>query len=163
MTLPDSWVLQYEGIRYVPAPPPAGDGSTQVNVTGLGNTGFTLPTLSPTAPAGSTLPSARAVIFSGDGLTSQTRILTGPTSASDTVPWMNALPPSLTGGASGLGKVRVEVQERRYTWLLTMRLDSAGNPNVDVVVFFQRASIQRPTKRCFGALFTIGKLRRCKR
>src|SRR5262249_12922881 len=97
------------------------------------------------APGGT---SARAVIFSRDGLSSQARFLTQVTG--NTIQWsenangvdansngtldLYPLPASFTPG----GKVRIELQERRYTWLLTVRKDSMGGANVDVVVFFKR-------------------------
>jgi len=145
VTLPDSWVLQYEGIGTALA-------ATQVNVTGLGATKFTLPTL----PAGSpgTNPLTRAVIFSGDGTFSQTRILTGV--ATDTISWTDSLPASFTGNASGVGKVRIETQERRYTWMLTVRKDGAGGADVYVVVFFQRRFDPAIDEAMYGANFTLG-------
>ncbi|MBI1349193.1 hypothetical protein GC163_23230 [bacterium] len=36
-------------------------------------------------------------------------------------------------------KVKVEVQERRYTWLLTVRKNREGTAAVDVVTFFERS------------------------
>ncbi len=43
-----------------------------------------------------------------------------------------------TTGTPLLGKVRVELQERRYTWLLTVRQSSTTAASVDVVVYFKR-------------------------
>ena len=171
VTSPDSWVLQYEGFAngntLISDPKSQQSGNiTQVNVIGLGATGFTLP-VSPN-PGVVDAPTARAVIFSADGLTSQARIVTsvgirttGALAADtiDTIKWTedvdstgvyslakdlnrngvlddNPLPASLL--TKGVGKVRIETQERRYSWLLTVRKDEAGGANVDVVVFFKR-------------------------
>src|SRR5262249_38250938 len=50
----------------------------------------------------------------------------------------NALPAGFAAGGTTIGNVRVEVQDRRYTWLLTVRKDSGGVASVDVVVYFNR-------------------------
>src|SRR5262249_18276389 len=152
---------------------PAGaGGTTQLVVPGLTASGFALPakpgTIAPQPPGSPNYPipwepAFRAVIFSADGLTSQTRRITkfGGTLPTDTILWtedidgsgtVNAaadsgedlnyngnpdhypLPATFTPG----GRVRIEYQERRYSWLLTVRKDAAGGANVDVVVFFQR-------------------------
>jgi hypothetical protein len=148
VTMPDSWLLQLEGLRYVPAGPAAGDGSTQVNVTGLAASGVTFP---PAAAVGMTQPNLRALIFSRDGKLSQAEQLTGING--DTITWNAALPVSLT--ANGIGKVRIEWQERRYTWLLTVRMDAAGNsPSVDVVVFFLRKFDPLTDELLYPAVFT---------
>ncbi|MBI3862232.1 MAG: hypothetical protein HY290_10090 [Planctomycetia bacterium] len=56
-----------------------------------------------------------------------------------------------------LGKVRVEVQERRYTWLLTVRQNATNSANVDVVVFFKRALENIATDEMLhDARFTMG-------
>lgn len=134
VTLPDQWILQYEKTGSNLQPSTA--AATSVDVAGLGATGFVLPTLPAAAPAGTTPPFVRAVIFSGDGVTCQTRTITNV--VGNTISWTDALPASFTGNASGIGKVRIEQQDRRYTWLLTVRVDGAGSPSVDVVVFFNR-------------------------
>ena len=136
VTTADSWVLQLEGIG-VPS------ASTSTNIqSGIGNTAvavsvagvtsitvanaalFILPTGVPT----------RAVIFSPDGLASQTRTLTAANGGVLSWAASDPLPSTFTAG----GNVRIETEERRYTWLLTVRKDEAGQANVDVVVFFKR-------------------------
>jgi hypothetical protein len=152
--MPDSWVQQYQGFMVTgSASPAAAAGTTQLDVSGLAASGFT------TLPAGIT---ARAVIFSADGISSHARFLTsvgvvgGPDTV-NTIKWtedvnnngtldpgedingngtldLYPLPASFVPG----GKVRIELQERRYNWLLTVRRDSQSGANVDVVVFFKR-------------------------
>ena len=136
VTLPDSWVLQHEGI---------GTGITATTVS-LGASLFNIPAA----------PVTRAVIFTGDGSASQARPLIANASASDTVSWTDALPTSLTTNASGIGKVRIEMQERRYTWLLTVRKDFAGGASVDVVVFFQRRFDPAIDEALYAANFVAG-------
>lgn len=150
VTLPDSWLLQFEAIGQNPkTDAKAAAGPTQIDVPGLGASGFALPSY----------PSARVVIFSPDGSASQTRIITKVTG--DTVSWTeNAtgvdansnnimddypLPAGFVslfvtvGGVTTSGNVRVEIQERRYTWLLTVRQQASGlSSDIDVVVFFNR-------------------------
>ena len=160
VTLPDSWTLLYEGtttnLQSDPKAAVAG-AWTQLDVPGLGTQGLTI----------SATNLLRIVIFSADGVTSQARTITalGPivaaTDTINTVKWTedvnssgalggvntdlngngilddNGLPPSFV--TNGIGKVRIEQQERRYTWLLTVRKNSTGtNADVDVVVFFKR-------------------------
>jgi hypothetical protein len=155
VTMPDSWVLQYQGFMTAGSAVPAA-GTTQIDVGGLSATLFAL-------TAGI---QARAVIFSVDGLSSQTRYLTQVTG--NTIQWSeNAngvdangdgtfedypLPTSFTPG----GKVRIELQERRYSWLLTVRKDTLGGASVDVVVFFKRKFDINTDEYLFPATFTSG-------
>ena len=160
VTLPDSWTLLYEGtttnLQSDPKAAVAG-AWTQLDVPGLGTQGLTI----------SATNTLRIVIFSADGVTSQARTITAlgqivaGTDTANTVKWTedvnssgalggvntdlngngilddNGLPPSFV--TNGIGKVRIEQQERRYTWLLTVRKNSTGtNADVDVVVFFKR-------------------------
>jgi hypothetical protein len=154
VTMPDSWVLQYQGMMIAGSAqmiPAAAGGTTQINVSGLNASGLKA------IPAGI---SARAVIFSADGLSSQTRFLTQIPATGDIIQWtedingngaLDAGPPSEDVNGNGTldhyplpasfvpgGKVRIELQERRYSWLLTVRKDTAGGASVDVVVFFKR-------------------------
>lgn len=153
VTLPDSWMLQFEANGQNPqTDAKAAAGPTQIDVPGLGASGFALPTY----------PSARVVIFSPDGGASQTRIITKV--SGDTVSWTeNATGVDANGNnimddyplptgflnlfvtdSKGVknnvsGNVRVEIQERRYTWLLTVRQQASGlSSDIDVVVFFNR-------------------------
>jgi hypothetical protein len=74
----------------------------------------------------------------------------------------NALPASFISAISGtgaplLGKVRVEMQERRYSWLLTVRQSSPGVASVDVVVFFKRSLEDISTNELlYETVFTQG-------
>jgi hypothetical protein len=173
VTMPDSWVVQFEGPGVLPkAVPTSATGTTQIDVTGLNASGFTA------IPAGIT---ARALIFSADGLTSQARFLTSvgsgtPQSTVDTVVWTedknanNALDPGEDVNGNGNldhyplpasfvpgGKVRIELQERRYTWLLTLRPDALGkSASVDVVVFFKRKFEVNVDEMLYQANFLSG-------
>jgi hypothetical protein len=173
VTMPDSWVLQYQGFMVAGSAqtvPAAAGGTTQIDVNGLAASGFT------TVPAGIT---ARAVIFSADGLTSQARFITsvgivGGTDTVNTIKWtedingngtldpgedlngngtldLYPLPASFIPG----GKVRIELQERRYTWLLTVR-KSTGAASVDIVVFFKRRFNPVADELLYPATFTAG-------
>ena len=157
VTLPDSWVVNYEGLGTTNAAVPA-IGVSQLNVQGLGATGFTLtPTSAAQAAIGVAAPAVRAVMFSADGVTSHVRYLTQITN--DTIFWSeNAVGIDLNGNGTledfplpfsfiagtatagtAIGKVRIETQERRYTWLLTVRKNATGSQgDCDVVVFFKR-------------------------
>jgi hypothetical protein len=129
-------------------------------------------------------PISRAVIFSPDGNSAQVRRITQVGSPNpDTVTWTedvngngtldsgedvnyssstavaapaavpdnNALPTAFVTG----GRVRIETQDRRYTWLLTVRRDGSGLPGgatVDVVVFFGR-KFSIDDERLYTAVF----------
>jgi Tfp pilus assembly protein PilV len=150
-TLPDSWIEQARG------PVTAFTGNT-VTITGpdLSSVGFTN---APAQPA-TTFPTpvvSRVVMLGYNNsavnpLTnvkaSETRIITGINAATGVVSWGGA------GNADGLGPTfnpvaaRVETQDRRYTWMLTVRPNppalvtsgsgSTASWNVTVTVFFNR-------------------------
>jgi hypothetical protein len=143
--LPDSWVLQHTGDPLnAQAVPAAAAGTTQLDVVGLAASGLT------TAP---TL-TVKAIFVSADQKVSQARTVTQITG--DTILWSedlngdNTLDPgedfNLNGGLDHHplpawftpASVRLEIQERRYTWLLTVRRDASGVAEVDVVIFFRR-------------------------
>ncbi|MBS0262756.1 MAG: hypothetical protein JSS02_12450 [Planctomycetes bacterium] len=158
VTLPDSWSLQYETI-----------GGTLGGTNPAKMTEITLPNyqLSTSVLGGAQTPAlpypaVRVVLFSADGSLAQTRQITSfsTNAGSTTLQWTedlnnnntldngedvnfngsldtHYLPTSFT--AQTLGKVRVEIQERRYSWLLTVRQNSQNSASIDVVVFFQRA------------------------
>jgi len=109
----DSWNLQFEAFGANPQP-------TQIDVPGLSP--FALPSR----------PACRVLMLNQAGTGSQVRT---PTAINgNTVAWADPLPPAFTPS-----KVRVELQDRRYTWLLTVRQDRIGDSTADVVVFFNRA------------------------
>lgn len=79
----------------------------------------------------------RVVIFDVTGKFSQTRVVTGITGT------VLTLAADLPAGFTTAGNVRLQTQDRRYTWLLTVRteLDINFRPltaDIDVVVFFKR-------------------------
>ncbi len=87
----------------------------------------------------------RAVVFDIDGTHSEVRYLTDATLLSmspPTVGWPStpaqpqALPTRFEGG--NIGKVRVEVSDEIYTWMLSVRKRQNDEAIVNVVVFFKR-------------------------
>jgi hypothetical protein len=159
VTLPDAWELKYETIGGTFGGANA-SSYTQITLPNFlldSNTSLAPSTATPSLP----YPTIRVVMISADGSVSQTRQVTSfSTNATDTtLTWneinnsnvtigfedVNAngtqephyLPASFTSFT--LGKVRVETQVRRYSWLLTVRSTSANSASIDVVVYFQRA------------------------
>gem|GEM_PF-5313075 len=156
VTLPDSWLLQFDtvgGTLGTDANAPA----TSTQVTQITVSGLSYPTTTPPSPA------LRVVMFSIDGTTSQIRNVTAINN-NTTLVWTEdydgtgtytvakdlnnngvldhyPLPASFV--SSGIGIVRLEAQDPRYTWLLTFRQPnpqtSPVSANVDVVVFFNRS------------------------
>jgi hypothetical protein len=165
VTLPDSWPLQFDTIggNNVLGTDPNAPGTqiTQITLAGL-NYG---PTATPP------FPSLRVVMFSADGTTSQIRNVTSlvynAATNSTTVIWTEDLNGSglpagqdfnnngvvdhyplpvgfaTAGVATPIGIVRLEAQDPRYTWLMTVRQTqpqtTPATANVDVVVFFNRS------------------------
>jgi len=113
VTLPDSWIDVGQGTATGPF------SATSVTISSVDLTNVT---------AGLT----RVVLFDSEGRKSQVRWLNAAPTGS-TVTWNEDLPSSF----NNVGIVRVQTQERRYTWMLTVRKKS-GVCNVDVVVFFRR-------------------------
>ena len=73
--------------------------------------------------------------------------------------FLNAVSSNGTVANAVLGKVRIEVQDRRYTWMLTVRQNSPGVASVDVVVFFRRplgADDISTNEILYQAVFTQG-------
>lgn len=136
-TLPDSWVDQVESS----------------NLTGLTATACTLSDvnvdLSVSVPT-TLLPLPRAVFFDVTGKISAVRAITGiTTGTSPTISW------AASAGALTFTpvKCRVETQERRYTWMLSVRRGASGASFMDVVVFFRRSYDQRE-EAIYPAVFT---------
>lgn len=167
VTFPDTWVLVHEGTAFNPKPVGT-TGYTQLYVTGLPSTTSGGP---PFSVAGAVY---RAIIYSStDPTKSHTRRLTnaGADATGGFISWAedytdpadgtidvdvnlnNVIDQNPLPGTAGSSpsfqpfKVRIETQERRYTWLLTGRKinsplpgnPNAGQANVDLVVFFGRS------------------------
>jgi len=97
----------------------------------------------------------RATIFDADGTRSETRLLSTNPSGQQ-LAWAAALPTRVMEDQNGNGsldpgedydgdsfldlpsRVRVEVLDLVYTWMLTVRKASTGKCSVDAVVFFKR-------------------------
>lgn len=78
-------------------------------------------------------PQSRVVLQDITGRVSHVRLITGI--AGQQITWDAAMP--IPAGFIP-AQVRVETQERRYTWLLTVRRSLEGVPSIDVVTFFRR-------------------------
>jgi Tfp pilus assembly protein PilV len=154
-TLPDSWIEQARG-------PVTTFTANSVTIPGLS---VDVPTTGPGAPASPTSPATafptpvawRVVMlgYNNSALNptsnvkaSETRIVTGVNVATGVVSWGGA------ANADGLGPTfnpvaaRVEMQDRRYTWMLTVRPNPPAQPgsslpawNVTVTVFFNRSLV----------------------
>jgi prepilin-type N-terminal cleavage/methylation domain-containing protein len=117
-TLPDSWVEQARGSVTAGAAP-------ITSVTFNGNP--------PSLTIGPSDPTWRVVLIDASGKVSQTRILTSITGA--TLNWSANDP--LTGTFAPV-QARVEIQEARYTWMLTVLRSTSGIASVYVTSFFHR-------------------------
>ncbi len=154
---PDNWKATGEGQFVAPIPATATTGITGVTLDGDTD-------LSSVNPAIGVV--YRAVIYDVDGNHSEVRdsIRDGMTvSYSGTaweVAWLNPLPARFNSPTAGalpnIGKVRIEVADQIYTWMLSVRMRSSGE-SVDVVVFFKR-NFDPNNERVFDAEFRKYKL-----
>lgn len=89
----------------------------------------------------------RAIIFDIEGTHSETRVITNVSPTTFSFDWLSPSPEflptrfevsPLTGATPNIGKVRIEVYEQVYTWMLTVRKRPSGPASVDVVVFAKR-------------------------
>lgn len=107
----------------------------------------------------------RAVIYDVDGNHSEVRygITTNYNAGNNAweVTWLTALPTRFdsptVGALPNIGKVRIEVADQIYTWMLSVRKRSSGPASVDVVVFFKR-NFDPNNERVFDAEFRKFKL-----
>lgn len=76
--------------------------------------------------------------------------------ANDDLIWQDTTSPPTLSVPTGFtaAQVKVEVQERRYTWMLTVRKNSAGTAAVDVVAFFER-SFRPQDEFVYGVTYSI--------
>jgi hypothetical protein len=131
--LPDSWTEQARG----PANNPQPTGGTPPAYTSidLANTDLSTLLIPPNGVS-------RVVLTDSTGKLSQTRLITVlPTVAAGpvtTVQWAGSDP--VTGGFVPFF-ARVESQESRYTWMLTVTRSSGGVASVTVTIFFRRALV----------------------
>ena len=119
-TLPDSWVQQVESDSLTFTP-------TSCELLGLQDL---------ITPVSTGFPVSRIVMFDITGKVSHVRRINssvGTVVTSQTVDWTTPLP-------SGFfpAKARVDIKDRRYTWLLSIRRSFGGASLMDVVVFFKR-------------------------
>lgn len=136
----DSWKLQFEGI-------PTSNTLTSLTFDSADLSAELLTDISQNAVAGSPVGIlSRVVIFDEEGNEAQVRVFPGPIPPADiasrTIQGFAALPAnfryvdSLNNGI--VSKVRIEIQEQRYTYLLSVRHQPTRVAAVDVVVFFKR-------------------------
>lgn len=149
VTLPDSWITLYEDF-------PESTANDGRSITLAANTKIDYADARNAVLGGD----VRVVLFSKDGNLSEVRPITNPdpnngqvssTSRPNEIWWTNQLPNNNeyydpTGMATNPGavsQVRIELRERRYTWLLTVRnyttVTDSPSASVDVVVFFRRS------------------------
>lgn len=150
-TQPDNWklIVEAQAVATTSATPPA--------------TGIISVTLDNDADLSSinVVPGVtyRAVIFDIDGSHSETRLLSA-NPVGQQISWLDPLParfnvsPS-TGATPNVGKVRIEVADLIYSWMLSVRKRSSGAANVDVVVFFGKRSTDWNHERVFDAEFRM--------
>jgi hypothetical protein len=119
--LPDSWTEQARGAATNPL-------ATSIDLANTDLSSLLLP------PSGV----SRVVLTDSTGKLSQTRLVTAAPVAAGvtTVQWSAADP--LIGGFVPF-VARVESQETRYTWMLTVTRSSGGVASVTVTIFFRRA------------------------
>jgi hypothetical protein len=146
VTLPDSWVDQEvtgPGSWVPTTTITIGTPPTDIDITGFTFAEADLSAVSYT----STVPS-RIVLFDTTGKKSQIRKIFNINGR--TVTWKGADNPN----NFDIGLARIETQETRYTWLLTVRqLPSGYKAQVDVVVLFRRPD--SPTgEKLYQAVFT---------
>jgi len=80
---------------------------------------------------------ARVLVFDQEGRTSHARMISNVDDSTKIISWNTGLPSNFIS-PPGTRRVSVETQERRYTWLLTVRQDVVGLADIDIVIFFRR-------------------------
>lgn len=160
-TQPDNWkpVLESQAT--------AVSTSTVSGVTGI--TGVTLDNDVDLSLINLASGTYRVVIFDIEGERSETRDLYNINAGALSVDWIPLAPnqPQLlptrfdtspaTGATPNVGKVRIEVADQVYTWMLSVRKRPTGDASVDVVVFFKR-NFDPNRERVFNAEFRKWKL-----
>jgi hypothetical protein len=146
VTLQDTWVLQVDGVA---------SAQTVNTVTLLEGSLANISTGS---------LASRVVMFNANAPTknSQTRTISSINTSTKVITF-DSSEPNLPAGFTA-GRIRVETQERRYTWMLTVRKRAAGigktTSSVDVVTFFRRPfSVDiggDNDEQVFNATFTSG-------
>ncbi|MFN0198826.1 MAG: hypothetical protein ACKVT0_18925, partial [Planctomycetaceae bacterium] len=135
VTLPDSWVQQSQ---------------SAINSA----TGFNL-TLSAGDLSGVTIGQTRVVIFDSTGRNSEIRTVSAVNAGTRTITWTGAALPSGFTPESA----RIEMRERRYTWMLTVRKSRTGMgrevSHVDAVIFARRP-FSHEDETLIPATFTQG-------
>jgi hypothetical protein len=128
VALPDSWILQTEGVTNVFNAPP----STQVTMPAGANLASVV--------VGPGRPVSRVAIFDPTGRLSEMRTITGI--AGQTITFSPPLPAAFPVG----GNVKVFTEEPRYTWMATVRQfppvmpnPSPGEAEVTITVFAGRS------------------------
>jgi Tfp pilus assembly protein PilV len=142
--LPDSWLEAARGPIQNPQPPPAGANPPAYTSVDLANFDLTNLTLPPQGVS-------RIVLIDATGKLSQTRLVSSYVVAAGpitTVSW--SISDALTGGFVP-AFARVESQEARYTWMLTVQRSSGGgSASVWVTIFFNRA-LTAPDEQVYAA------------
>ena len=144
--LPDSWVEQARA-------PVANFTTNSVTLNNIDLSGVTFTSPAQVGPAPPTVPPptpysiSRVVLIDATGTGCQTRLITNIQVAggNSTVSWGGSPPAPAPGSDPLIGgftpvAARVEMQELRYTWMLTVLPSSGGgSSNVIATVFFHRS------------------------
>ena len=149
VSLPDSWVIDDTTIE-------ATIGGTVANPTIAMPATIDLNMLQTTVQTSGT--AVRLVLMSADRKQSQVRVISDPATINPApaiydITLQSPLP--ATPNFATLSEVRIESQQRRYSWLMTVRRPIAeeSDPSVDLVVFFNR-SLTAEDETIYPAHFT---------
>lgn len=130
----DSWKIQFEGI-------PVSNTLSSLTFDPADLTADLQTDINQNAAAGLTYGlQTRLVIFDSEGKGAQVRPLTGAISG-PTISGLTPLPANsryVDSGGGIVSKVRIEIQEQRYSFLFSVRHQPTRVAAVDVVVFFKR-------------------------
>ena len=118
-TLPDNWTNEVDSRQMVST-------STSCTMNDLQEL---------ISPVSNGLPITRVVMFDATGKVSHSRFVTS-SSANGLVQTVNWNAPIPTGFTPAI--VKVDLKNRRYTWMLSVRRSFGGASLMDVVVFFKR-------------------------
>lgn len=159
VTLPDSWVTLIDEF-------PESNNDTSVTLPTTTEINF------PEMDALATDGGMRILLFSSNGKISESRALDMDSfNAPNAITWTSSVLPSNNQYfPDKVDRIRLEVKERRFTWLLTVRNNTPGSAldvlsaraQVDVVVFFRRSpTVEEETPYELtgsGRNYTVGKI-----
>lgn len=121
--LPDSWIEQATTVAVNP---------TDMSVDVPPDIDLTQVPITPVTPIGPARILSRVVLTDASGRVSHIKPISSITG--QTINWGLPLPSGFTSA-----RVRIEVSDNFYSWMLSVRNKGEGRANVDLVVFFKRA------------------------